>query len=266
MTATYGADALRLYEMFVAPPEKEIEWTDAGLEGSARFLGRVWRLVTPFAPAFAAGAGGDVGAGSAAPAPRLGEAERALRRKTHETIRRVSDDLDPRVHLNTAVSALMELVNETYAYCERTRLGPFAVAPGEAAPGPDVPAGALGVVREAVEALILMLAPFTPHLAEELWESIGRAGGVTAAGWPEFDPDIARAEELELPVQVNGKVRAHLSVPLETPEAEVQRLALADPHVRARTSGQQVVRVIVVPRRLVNVVTRPAPAQRGGEH
>ncbi|MCY4660566.1 MAG: leucine--tRNA ligase [Acidobacteria bacterium] len=272
MTATYGADALRLYEMFVAPPEKEIEWTDAGLEGSARFLGRVWRLVTPFAPAFAAGAASAAGAGgaadaaSAAPAPRLGAAERALRRKTHETIRRVSDDLDPRVHLNTAVSALMELVNETYAYCERTRLGPFAGASGEVAPGPDAPAGALGVVREAIEALILMLAPFTPHLAEELWESVGHAGGVTAAGWPEFDPDIARAEELELPVQVNGKVRAHLSVPVETAEAEVQRLALAHPHVQARTAGQQVVRVIVVPRRLVNVVTRPAPAQRGGEH
>ena len=260
MTATYGADALRLYEMFVAPPEKEIEWTDAGLEGSARFLGRVWRLVTPFAAAFAAGAAGT------APAPRLGDAERALRRKTHDTIRRVSDDLDPRVHLNTAVSALMELVNETYAYCERTRLGPFAVASDEAAPGAGTPAGALGVVREAIEALIRMLAPFTPHLAEELWEAIGHAGGVTAAGWPEFDPDIARAEEVELPVQVNGKVRARLSVPRETPEAELQRLALADPQVQARTSGQQVARVIVVPRRLVNVVTRPAPAQRAGEH
>ena len=263
MTARYGADALRLYEMFVAPPEKEIEWTDAGLEGSARFLGRIWRLVAPFAPAFAVGTDGQAGVPAA---PELGRAERALRRKTHDTIRRVSGDLDPRVHLNTAVSALMELVNETYAYCERTRLGPFADTPGNAAPGSAAPAGALRVVREAVEALILMLAPFTPHLAEELWETIGHAGGVTAAGWPEFDPDIARAEEVELPVQVNGKVRARLSVPVETPEAEVQRLALADPHVRTRTSGQQVVRVIVVPRRLVNVVTRPGPAERAGEH
>ena len=131
MTARYGADALRLYEMFVAPPEKEIEWTDAGLEGSARFLGRVWRLVTPFAAAFRDGgdAAGELGAS------KLGPAERALRRKTHDTIRRVSGDLDPRVHLNTAVSALMELVNETYAYCERTRLGPFAEGPADAAAG-----------------------------------------------------------------------------------------------------------------------------------
>ena len=266
MIATHGADALRLYEMFVAPPEKEIEWTDSGLEGSARFLGRVWRLVMPFAAAFASGAGKEAEVGASASAPPRGEAARALRRKTHETIRRVSDDLDPRVHLNTAVSALMELVNETYAYCERTRLGPFAAAPDEAAQAPGTPAEALGTVREAVEALILMLAPFTPHLAEELWESTGHAGGVTAAGWPTFDPEIARAEEVELPVQVNGKVRAHLTVPVETSEAEVRRLALADRHVQARTSGQQVVRVIVVRRRLVNVVTRPAPAERGGEH
>ena len=260
MTARYGADALRLYEMFVAPPEKEIEWTDAGLEGSARFLGRVWRLVTPFAAAFRDGgdAAGELGAS------KLGPAERALRRKTHDTIRRVSGDLDPRVHLNTAVSALMELVNETYAYCERTRLGPFAEGPADAAAGRGAPVGALGVLRESIEALILMLAPFTPHLSEELWEAMGHAGGVDAAGWPEFDPDIARAEEIELPVQVNGKVRARLSVPLDTSEAEVRRLALDDRHVQARTSGQEVARVIVVPGRLVNVVTRPVAAPRAG--
>ena len=259
MTARYGADALRLYEMFVAPPEKEIEWTDTGLEGSARFLGRVWRLVTPFAATLAAGGGARGGLA----ASELGEAERALRRKTHDTIRRVSEDLDPRVHLNTAVSALMELVNQTYAYCERTRLGPFAAAADEPAAGSVAPAETLSVVRESVEALILMLSPFTPHLAEELWEAIGHAGGVTAAGWPEFDPDIARVEDVELPVQVNGKVRARLSIAVETPEAEVRRRALAHPHVAARTSGQEVVRVVVVPRRLVNVVTRPAPHGRG---
>ena len=120
------------------------------------------------------------------------------------------------------------------------------------------------MLRESIEALILMLAPFTPHLSEELWEAMGHAGGVDAAGWPEFDPDIARAEEIELPVQVNGKVRARLSVPLDTSEAEVRRLALDDRHVQARTSGQEVARVIVVPGRLVNVVTRPVAAPRAG--
>ena len=134
MLRTHGADALRLYEMFVAPPEKDIEWTNAGMDGSARFLGRVWRLVMTFASAFAAGRA------PAIDGLPLGGAERALRRKTHDTIRRVSEDLDPRVHLNTAVSALMELVNELYAFCERAAIGPFAPRGGEAVAG-AAPAG-----------------------------------------------------------------------------------------------------------------------------
>ncbi len=247
MTARYGADALRLYEMFVAPPEKEIEWTDAGLEGSARFLGRVWRLVAPFAAAFAAGHDG------APAASEWSDTERALRRKTHDTINRVSADIDPRVHLNTAVSALMELVNDTYGFCERTRLGPFA--DGGAADA-SVPASSLWVVKEAVEALIVMLSPFTPHLAEELWEAIGHTDGVEAAGWPTFDPTVARAEELVLPVQVNGKVRARLAVGAEISEADLRALALEHPQVQAHTSGKDVTRVVVVSRKLVSVVTK----------
>ncbi|MCY4119607.1 MAG: class I tRNA ligase family protein, partial [Acidobacteria bacterium] len=248
LTATCGADALRLYEMFVAPPEKEIEWTDAGLEGSARFLGRVWRLVTPFAEVCAAG---DIPAvGGLKP----GDAERALRRKTHDTIRRVSEDLDPRVHLNTAVSALMELVNDLYGFCERTRIGPFAADP--AVPAAGAGPATLAVVREAIEALVLMLSPFTPHLAEELWEALGHAEGVEAAGWPAYDADVARAETLVLPVQVNGKVRARLTVAVDTAEDELRRLALEQPQVEAHTAGKTVARVVVVPGRLVSIVAR----------
>ena len=243
MTAAYGADALRLYEMFVAPPEKEIEWTDAGLEGSFRFLGRVWRLAQPFAATFAAGSIPDPGTID------LGDADRAKRRKTHDTIRRVSADLDPRVHLNTAISALMELVNELYAYCERERIGPFAPETG-AVPRP----AALAVAKEAVEALVLLLSPFTPHLAEELWETLGHADGVVAAGWPTFDPAVARAEEVVVPVQVNGKVRARLTVAAETSEETLRELALVHPQVEAHTSGKRIARVVVVPRKLVNVV------------
>ena len=249
MTASRGADALRLYEMFVAPPEKEIEWTDAGLDGSARFLGRVWRLVTPFAPVCAA---------AGAPAvegPAAGDAERALRRKTHDTIRRVSEDLDPRVHLNTAVSALMELVNDLYAFCERARIGPFAAdaeAPAAGA-GPE----ALAAVREAIEALVLMLAPFTPHLSEELWEALGHGEGVEAAGWPAFDPDVARVETAVLPVQVNGRVRARLTAAVDAAEDELRRLALAQPQVQAHVAGKTVARVVVVPGRLVSIVAKP---------
>ena len=248
MTATRGADALRLYEMFVAPPEKEIEWTDAGLDGSARFLGRVWRLVTPFAPICAAGGA------PAVEGLEPGDAERALRRKTHDTIRRVSEDLDPRVHLNTAVSALMELVNDLYAFCERARIGPFAAA----AEAPAAGAGPerLAVVREALEALVLMLAPFTPHLAEELWEALGHGEGVEAAGWPAFDPDVARVETVVLPVQVNGKVRARVTAAVDTAEDELRRLALAQPQVQAHVAGKTVARVVVVPGRLVSIVAK----------
>ena len=246
MTATRGADALRLYEMFVAPPEKEIEWTDAGLDGSARFLGRVWRLVMPFAEICASGAA------PAVEGLELRSAEKEVRRRTHATIRRVSEDLDPRVHLNTAVSALMELVNDLYAYCERERIGPFAADP--AAPAAGAGSATLAVVREAVEALVLMLSPFTPHLSEELWEALGHAEGVEAAGWPAFDADVARAETVVLPVQVNGRVRARLTVAVDTPEDELRRLALAHPQVEAHTTGRKVARVVVVPGRLVNVV------------
>ena len=248
MTATRGADALRLYEMFVAPPEKEIEWTDAGLDGSARFLGRVWRLVTPFAPICAAGGA------PAVEGLEPGDAERALRRKTHDTIRRVSEDLDPRVHLNTAVSALMELVNDLYAFCERARIGPFA--PDAEAPAAGAAPEALAVVREALEALVLMLAPFTPHLSEELWEALGHGEGVEAAGWPAFDPDVARVETVVLPVQVNGKVRARVTAAVDTAEDELRRLALAQPQVQAHVAGKTVARVVVVPGRLVSIVAK----------
>ena len=248
MTATCGADALRLYEMFVAPPEKEIEWTDAGLDGSARFLARVWRLVTPFAEICAAGGVPSV------EGLELGDAERALRRKTHDTIRRVSEDLDPRVHLNTAVSALMELVNDLYAYCERAHIGPFAGDPS--APASGAGPASLAVVREALEALVLMLSPFTPHLSEELWEAMGHGEGVEAAGWPVFDADVARADTLVLPVQVNGKVRARLTVSVDSGEDELRRLALDQPQVRAHTAGKTVARIVVVPGRLVSIVAK----------
>ncbi len=203
MIRQYGADALRLYVMFVAPPEKEVEWTDSGLEGSWRFLARVWRLVDQLAETI----GGD-----GIPAPgqvALDDGERALRRKTHETIERVTLDLDPRVHLNTAVSALMELVNELYVFCGRSsglRVGATADDPETV--GAVERAGTVAVLKEAIEALVLMLSPFAPHMAEELWERLGHAGGVVAAGWPPYDEAVAKAEEIVVPVQVNGKVRS----------------------------------------------------------
>jgi leucyl-tRNA synthetase len=250
MIEKFGADALRLYVMFVAPPEKEIEWTDAGLEGSFRFLARVWRLVEPLA---------DTVGGEGIPPPGeldLDDAERALRRKTHETIRRVTLDLDPRVHLNTAVSALMELVNALYAFCARPECSVLAGEgedPGTV--GTVVRSQTVAVLKESIEALILMLSPFAPHMAEELWESLAHPGGVAAAGWPEFDEEVARAEEIVVPVQVNGKVRGRLTVPAGTTDDRLRELALADPHVLKYVQGRTIKKVVVVNGKLVSVVT-----------
>jgi leucyl-tRNA synthetase len=249
MIAKSGVDALRLYVMFVAPPEKEVEWTDAGLEGSFRFLARVWRLIDPLTLALS-------GAGGEWPRYSLDEADRALRRKTHDTIRRVTHDLYPRVHLNTAVSALMELVNDLYLYCEKAGCLRFGRRDEDQAPVAVARAETRAVLKEAVEALLLMLAPFAPHMAEELWERLGHAGGVTAAGWPECDAEVARAEALVIPVQVNGKVRARLTVPADASDEELHRLALEHPQVRAHTDGKRVDKVLVVKGRLVGVVAR----------
>ena len=250
MIATYGADTLRLYEMFVAPPEKEIEWTDSGLEGSFRFLTRVWRLVTTVCPVVS-GLPTD-GLASLT----LDDAHRALRRKTHASIRRVSADLDPRVHLNTAVSGLMELVNELYAFCEQCGLAPHAATSGQGTPADQVPAETRAVLGEAIDALVLMLSPFTPHLCEELWERLGHAGGLVTVAWPTFDPEVARADEIVVPVQVNGKLRARLRVPADVAEEDLRVAALAEPSVQTHTVGKTVARVVVVQRKLVNIVVR----------
>jgi leucyl-tRNA synthetase len=249
MIQKYGADALRLYVMFVAPPEKEIEWTDAGLEGSWRFLTRVWRLVDQLCETIG---------GEGIPAPddlELNDAERALRRKTHETIKRVTLDLDPRVHLNTAVSALMELVNELYAFCAKTEcLRVTQHAEDVKSIGTVERTETVSVVKEGVEALVLMMSPFTPHMAEELWEMLGHAGGIVSAGWPEFDEAVAKADEIVVPVQINGKLRARLTVPAGTTEEQLRELALADPQVAKHVAGKSVKKVVVAGGRLVSVV------------
>jgi leucyl-tRNA synthetase len=240
MIQKYGADALRLYVMFVAPPEKEIEWTDAGLEGSFRFLARVWRLVDQLTETI--GGGGIPNADDL----ELTDAERALRRKTHDTIRRVTLDLDPRVHLNTAVSSLMELVNELYAFCNTTgcmRVG--RDVDGTETVGVVERVATVAVLKEAVESLVLMLSPFAPHMAEELWESLGHSGGVVAAGWPQYQEAVARAQEIVVPVQVNGKVRSRLTVPADASEEQLRDLALSDAQVKKHVEGKTVRKIVV---------------------
>jgi leucyl-tRNA synthetase len=252
MLQKYGADALRLYVMFVAPPEKEVEWTDSGLEGSFRFLARVWRVVDHWCETVG-------GEGVASPQQgSLNPAERALRRKTHDTIRRVTADIEQRQQLNTAVSALMELVNELYAFSDQTVTG----GPGHRVDEDVERAGeveraeTIAVVREAIESLVLMIAPFAPHTAEELWCMLGGQDGLMAASWPSFDAEVARAEEITVPVQVNGKLRARLTVPASISESELEALALADPAVKAHTAGKTVQKVVVAKGRLVSIVVK----------
>jgi leucyl-tRNA synthetase len=247
MIGKFGADALRLYVMFVAPPEKEIEWTDAGLEGSFRFLSRVWRLVDQVSETVG-------GEGIPAPDPAsLNEAERAMRRKTHDTIRRVTQDLDPRVHLNTAVSALMELVNDLYEFCDSTGRGRPGTRLAEHV-GVLERVETVAVLKEAIETLVLMLSPFAPHMSEELWVALGHPKGITSAGWPTWNPDVARAEEIVVPVQVNGTVRARLTVAADILEDDLRARALADPQVQQYLAGKTVRKVLVAHGKLVSIV------------
>ncbi|OFW21137.1 MAG: leucine--tRNA ligase [Acidobacteria bacterium RIFCSPLOWO2_02_FULL_65_29] len=244
MLQKYGADALRLYVMFVAPPEKEVEWSDAGLEGSFRFLFRVWRIVDHWAAA--------VGGSSGPASGTFNDGERALRRKTHDTIRRATVDIEERMHLNTAVSSLMELVNQIYAFSETTPLGPptRAVQPSARIERPET----VVVMREAIDALVVMISPFAPHTAEELWEMLGHKGGLTRAAWPAFDAEVAKAEEVVVPVQVNGKVRARLTVPAGLSDDQLCERALADPAVQVHTAGKTIRKVLVAKGPLVSIV------------
>ena len=245
MLQKYGADALRLYVMFVAPPEKEVEWSDAGLEGSFRFLMRVWRLVDHWCETIG-------GEGIPASGTECTDAERALRRKTHETIRRVTGDVEERMHLNTAVSSLMELVNELYSFSEGTAHGAPSRAAAEA--GRVERAQTIAVLREAIDGLVLLLSPFAPHMAEELWERLGHVGGLAKASWPTFDPEVAKALEVVVPVQVNGKLRARITTAAGASEDQLRELALADPGVRAHTDGKTIRKVMVAKGPLVSVV------------
>ena len=245
MIAKYGADALRLYVMFVAPPEKEVEWSDAGLEGSFRFLLRVWRLVDHWAETIG-------GEGMPTCGPDCTEAERAVRRKTHDTIRRVTSDIEERMHLNTAVSSLMELVNELYSFSEGTAHG--APTKGEPPAGRVERPDTIAVLREAIDALVLMISPFAPHMAEELWHMLGHPDGLAKASWPSFDAEVAKAAEITVPVQVNGKLRARITAPAEASDDRLRELALADPAVQSHIAGKTVRKVLVAKGPLVSIV------------
>ncbi len=221
----YGADTARLFSLFAAPPEKDLEWSDQGVEGMSRFLHRLWRLVHGIGPRLAP-------PGAAVPASP-GGVDLELHRLTHRTIARVTVDVVERLHFNTAIAAVMELVTG------------IADAAPKAAPA---------VVREAVDTTLRLLAPFVPHVASELWEASGHTAPLDAERWPVADPAALVREVVEMPVQVNGRLRGRVTVPADASEADVVAAALADPQVQAHVGGRALRKRVVVRGRLVSLV------------
>jgi leucyl-tRNA synthetase len=232
MVARYGADSARAYSLFAAPPDRDLDWQEDGVAGVSRFLARVWRLTTKYAPVVRSGRG------QHAETPR-GTSLKLLR-KLHQTIAKITFELDGRWHFNTCIAAVMELVNEIQA------------ADAELAAG-DVPPP---VMLELFRSLVLLLAPFAPHLVAELWEELGEESSVLRAPWPESDAELAKEDELEVPVQINGKLVAVVRVAVDADSKTLEEAALAVEKVQARIAGKSVVKVIVVPGKLVNLVVR----------
>lgn len=232
IVAKYGADTARLFILFASPPERDLEWSDQGVEGCYRFLNRVWRLVAPL---------GDTLAAAALP-DRTGNlvgVNKDMRRVTHLAIKKVTEDVGNRFNFNTAVSAIMELVNAMYQYrdlpeCDRNE----------------------GVLREAVDALLLLLAPFAPHITEELWNLTGHEGSIHAQPWPQYDPEVIVEDEITIVIQINGKVRERLLVPADIKPDAMRELVMQQEKVRQLIGDKKVVKVIPVPGKLVNIVVK----------
>jgi leucyl-tRNA synthetase len=230
MAQKYGADTGRLYTLFAAPPEKDLEWSEESIEGSWRFLNRVYRLVERHAEAVRGLKSGSIDAATANPK------EKTLLRKVHQTLRRVTSDFETRWHFNSAIALIMELTNEIYLQ-----------EPLEQGVRQEVR-------KQLLELLTLMLAPMTPHLAEELWEMLGHTGGLWTAGWPAFDEALTREDEVEIPVQVNGRLRGKVKVAVGTSGDEVEKLAQADLVIAPHLAGKSIVKRIFVPDKLLNLV------------
>jgi leucyl-tRNA synthetase len=233
MIDKFGADTVRLFMMFAAPPEQSLEWSDSGVEGAHRFLKRLWRQVHEHIEA---------GTPAALESVTLNEAHKALRRKTHETIKKASDDIGRRTTFNTAIAAVMELSNT---------LGRFTHEENSATPD------SLAVTREALETCVLLLAPITPHLSHALWQHLGHDEPAIDAAWPALDESALTRDSIELVVQVNGKLRARLQAPVDADKAAVEQMAMDDDNVKRHIDGKTVRKVIVVPGKLVNIVVSP---------
>ena len=228
----YGADTARLFILFAAPPERELEWSDQGVEGSFRFLNRIWRIVQAFEAVLAQKV-------TEYDHSNLSEADKDLRRVLHGSIKKVTNDIETRFNFNTAISTMMELVNALYAYKEAVK-------------EPNA-----GLVYEAISDLIKMMSPFVPHITEELWRgAIDANSSVHEQSWPECDEEALKVDNVEIVLQVNGKVRGRLTVPAEATKEELEKIAMADANVQAHIGDATVRKVICVPGRLVNIVAK----------
>ena len=234
LVKTYGADTARIFCLFASPPEKDLEWSEQGVEGSFRFLGRLWRIFDEYVEDIRAVAP------AAGPLELTGDVK-VLRRKTHQTIRKVAQDIEDRFHFNTAISAVMELVNVLYSV-------KHPVKEDQAA---------LSVVREALETAILLLTPIVPHISEELWERLGKDKAAADMPWPEFDPAVASEEEMTIVIQINGKLRSRMTVPVDCDAEKIKTDAQADEKIVSFIGGNKIQKVIYVPKKLVNIVVAP---------
>jgi leucyl-tRNA synthetase len=227
----YGADTARLFSLFAAPPEKDLEWSSQGVEGASRFLNRLWRFVEQNQASICSGK--DVGSDG-----ELSESLITLRRTVHATIKKVTEDIEERFHFNTAIAAIMELVRalmDVTPEAVRTDIGK-------------------AILHKSVLQLLMLLFPFVPHFANELWEALGEEGSLDHSRWPTFDPEFLKTEDVLVVVQVNGKVRSRLMVPRDEEEDKLRQRVLEDEKIRMCVKGRSVKRVIIVPEKIVNVV------------
>jgi leucyl-tRNA synthetase len=215
----FGADTARMFVLFAAPPEKEVDWRAEGAEGIYRFLGRVYRFAMRNTP----------------PQERSGTSDRAVLRKLHQTLKKITEDFETRWHFNTCIASIMELMNTLYA--EEANISAT-------------------VMPQILETIALMLAPFAPYVSQEIWDELGHEGPVFRQPWPAFDPELAKEDEAEIVVQVNGKVRSRVFAPFGTSKEELEKRAFADEKVQAQVAGKTLVKIVAVPDKLVNIVVK----------
>ena len=235
---SYGADTVRLYTLFIGPPEKDAEWSDRGVEGSYRFLGRTWRLVEKGHRSWVMGHG-EVHNGRAGSNPPYDSKDiENLKRKTHQTIKKVTEDLDGGFHFNTAISAIMELVNEAYDFLSKESLGQSDS----------------GVLKEAVETVVILLAPLVPHIGEEMWMMLGKKNSIFRHSWPSYDKSAIVEKVISVAIQINGKLRSKIDVPFDITEDALKKAVLSDLKTQSWIGEKSVKHLVVVPKKLVNIV------------